>query len=117
MTIVSVTSITSLTNTFAADYDVISIDFVWTAEDGITSCTVYAPGSEPGTATTNVPAFSYINDTDVERVTTLLMAVIDDSDWGVSNIAEIGGSLSIDADDAPVFEGEVTSASPVCIQY
>lgn len=117
MTTATVTSITSLTNTFAADYDAISIDFCWTAEDGITSYTVYAPGSEPGTATTNVPAFSYINDADVERVTELLMTVVDDSDWGISNIAEISGGLSIDSDEPPVFEGEVTAAAPVCIQY
>ena len=117
MTIATTASITSLSKTFASDYGIVSIDFVWTAEDGITSYTVYATDSEANTATTYVPSFSYISDTDVERVTELLMTVINDSDWAVTDITEIGGNLAIDADEAPIFDGNVTAISSTCIQY
>ncbi len=117
MTITTALTLTLQAQAFATDYSVACIDFVWTAENGFDTYTVFASTPEAGVLTTAVPSFDYCSDTDDTRIRALLMAVIDDTQWDANNISEIGGTLSISTTEAPVFEGNVTSTETTCIQY
>ena len=117
MTATTSTTLTTQAQAFAADYTVACIDFLWTSADGFNSFTVYASTPEAGVLTTKVPSFDYNNSTDDTRIRELLMTVVDDTQWDANNITEIGGTISISTDEAPLFEGEITSVSNTTIQY
>ena len=111
------TALTLQAQAFATDYTVACIDFVWTAENGFDTYTVFASTPEAGVLTTAVPSFDYCSDTDDARIRELLMTVIDDTQWEQNNIVEIGGTLAVSATAAPEFEGNITSTSTTLIQY
>ena len=117
MTITTASTLTLQAQAFSADYGVALIDFLWTASDGFETFTVYATTPEAGVLTTAVPTFDYCSDTDDARIRSLVMTVIDDTQWDANNITEIGGTLAISTAEAPVFEGNVTSTDTTCIQY
>jgi hypothetical protein len=117
MTITTATTLTQQAQSFATNHGVACIDFVWTSTDGFDSFTVYAATPEAGTLTTKVPSFDYNSDIDDTLIRELLMTVIDDTKWNADNITELGGTLSISATEAPLFEGDITSVSNTSIQY
>ena len=92
-------------------YNLVGLDFVWTAVDGVTSYTVYRQAGEADAWTTAVAGFDYNSDECDQSVRELIMNVIDNGTWEVSNITEIGGTITRDCDPGYQFEGEVTSVS------
>ena len=118
MTITTAPTVTDLAQAFATRYQVVSIDFLWTAVTGFEDFTVYASTPEAGVLSTKVPAFDYNRDQDEADIRELLMAALDSTGIITDYTVEFGGTLLLDGEgEHPQLKGNVTESSPVSFAF
>ena len=118
MTTKTTPSAISLAQAFATRYQVVSIDFLWTAVTGFEDFTVYASTAEAGVLSTKVPAFDYNRDQDDADIRELLMTALDSTEMITDYTIEFGGTLFLDGDgEYPQLKGNVTESSPVSFSF
>lgn len=89
-------------------FGLVSCDFLFTAENGVESFTVFAEGPDAGSVTTVTPLFDYDNDEQSEAIEEIILAIVDYAFPDIHNITEVEGSF-YQSEGKITFGGDVTT--------